>query len=232
MDEFKPVERIVIDDLRTLRVLSHPLRSQILEMFGNEPLTVKQVADRLGLTSNKLYYHVNMLEGHGLLRIVETRTVGNMIEKLYRTAADRFDVDADLLSFSTSAGRDSGEQCIVSILDATREDLLRSIEARRLLRAQGHQLEPRESILQRCLSRLPKARADEFQQRLCALVEEFGQADVDVARSEGSSAGDAAAGAENDVQTYALAVVFYATSSFPEQDGTGETNPEEGKGQV
>ena len=214
MSEFQPMKHVVIDDLKTLQIMADPLRSQILEMFGEEPLTVKQVADRLGLTSSKLYYHVNLLEQHGLLRIVETRLVGNMIEKLYRTVAERFEIRADLLSFSTSAGREGAEQLVLSPLDATREDILRSIEARRLRRLQGDELEPRQATVNRCLSRLSDAQAEDFQRRLCVLVEEFAQAGEEPSLGDGTEGGG-----ESDAQTYALTVAFYATWSFPEQDG-------------
>ena len=170
--------------------------------------TVKQVADRLGLTSNKLYYHVKLLEQHGLLRMVETRTVGNMIEKLYRTVAERFKIDANLLSFSTSAGQEDMEQLIVSALDATREDVLRSMEVRRMQRLRGDKLKPRQAIVTRSLSRLSDARAEDFRKRLCALLEEFGQTDKEPSLGDGTG---------SDVQTYALAVAFYATRRFPEQ---------------
>jgi DNA-binding transcriptional ArsR family regulator len=212
MSDFQPMERIVIEDLKTLQIVADPLRSQILELFGADPLTVKQVANRLGLTPNKLYYHVNLLEEHGLLRVVETRTVGNMIERLYRTVADRFEIRADLLSFSTtSAGQEGAEQLVVSPLDATREDLLRSMEARRLWRLQGDELKPRQAIVNRCLSRLSEARAVDFQRRLCALIEEFAQADEESPHGTDPQGSDKA-------QTYALTVAFYATWGFPEQD--------------
>jgi DNA-binding transcriptional ArsR family regulator len=213
MSKFKQMKRIVIEDLKTLQVLAHPLRSQILDVFCEEPLTVKQAAGRLGLTANKLYYHVNLLEQHGLLRIVETRTVGNMIEKLYRTVAEQFKIDANLLSFSDSADQEGAEQLVVSALDTTREDVLRSMEVTRLQRLQGNELKPRQATVTRCLSRLSDARAEDFRKRLCTLVEEFGQAD------EKSSLGDGReSGTESDVQTYALTVAFYATWHFPEQD--------------
>ncbi len=213
MSDFQPMERIVIDDLKTLQIVADPLRSQILELFGEKPLTVKQVANRLGLAPNKLYYHVNLLEEHELLRVVETRTVGNMIERLYRTVADRFEIKADLLSFTTAGEQGEAEQLAVSPLDATREDLLRSMEARRLRRLQGDELKPRQAIINRCLSRLSDARAADFQRRLCALVEEFAQADEKPFLDVGPGDGD-----DGEAQTYALTVAFYATWGFPERD--------------
>jgi len=213
MDEFQPVKHLVIDDLKTVQIMADPLRSQILELFGEEPLTVKQVADRLGLAPNRLYYHVNLLEQHGLLRVVETRMVGNMVEKLYHTAAERFEIKADLLSFSTAAGQKDAEQLVLSSLDATREDLLRSMEARRLRRLQGDELEPRQATVTRCLSRLSDAQATDLLARLDALIEEFGQAG-----KEPSLGGGPESGEQSNTQTYALTVAFYPTWSFPEED--------------
>jgi hypothetical protein len=214
MATFQRKPHLIIKDLKALQVLSHPLRSQLLDQFDAEPQTVKQVANRLGMTANKLYYHVNMLEEHGLLALVETRTVGNLLERLYQTAAERFEVDANLLSFRNDAGREQAEQFVVTSLDATRQDLLRSMEARRLRREQGEELRPTQAVVTRCVSRLSEERAEAFRQRLCALVEEFGNAD---------EAGQGASDAERtDLEQYALSVAYYASSGFPEQDDERE----------
>ena len=208
MVPFQRKPHLIIDDLKTLQVVSHPLRAQLLDQFDAKPQTVKQVADRLGVTANKLYYHVNMLEEHGLLAVAETRTVGNLIEKRYQTAAERFEVDGNLLSFSTQEGREQAERTVVASLDATRDDLLRSMEARRMRRERGETLRPREIVVNRCISRLSEEQAEAFRQRLYALVQEFGAAD-----EAGTPAGD-----EEGVDTYSLTVAYYASFGFPEQD--------------
>jgi DNA-binding MarR family transcriptional regulator len=207
MTQFQRKPNMVIDNLKALQVLSHPLRSQLLDQFDVAPQTVKQVAARLGMTANKLYYHVKLLEEHGLLALVETRTVGNLLEKLYQTAAERFEVDQNLLSFSTHEGREQAEQFVVTSLDATRQDLLRSMEARRIRREQGEELRPTQAIVSRVVSRLSEEQAEAFGQRLCALMKEFGDAD----ETEGASAESAKEG----IKTYALGVAFYESSGFP-----------------
>lgn len=214
MNAFQRKPDMVIDDLKTLQVISHPLRSQLLDHFGAEPQTVKQVATKMGLAANKLYYHVNLLEQHGLLSVVETRTVGNMIEKLYNTAAERFELDADLFSFSTHEGQERAEQFVVTSIDATRQDLLRSMEARHLQRARGGEVRPSQAMVTRCTSRLPEERADAFRQRLRALLEEFGEADVTDGAQEIGVPADGMP--EANVETYALTVVFYVSFDFPE----------------
>ena len=56
-------KRFHIADLETLRAIADPLRVQIMELLeGGQALTVKQVAEKLGLAPSKLYYHFGALE--------------------------------------------------------------------------------------------------------------------------------------------------------------------------
>ena len=48
---------------------------------GRTAIVPAEYAGRLGLAPTRLYYHINLLEKHGLLVVDETRTVGNLIEK-------------------------------------------------------------------------------------------------------------------------------------------------------
>lgn len=86
----------VIDDLGTLRVLSDPLRLRLIEALGGEPTTVKVLARVLGVKPNRLYYHVNLLEEHGLIRVTETRLVSGIVERTYGLVARHFAVSDDL----------------------------------------------------------------------------------------------------------------------------------------
>ena len=65
--------------------LSSPTRIRILKLC-TEPLSVRQIAERLGVPPTRLYYHVNLLEDAGFLQVVHTRKSGARIEKLYRVA--------------------------------------------------------------------------------------------------------------------------------------------------
>ena len=80
----------MIENLETLKVVADPLRLRILDAFGDKPHTVKQIAKVLEIPPNKLYYHVNMLEEHGLIRVVNTRLVSGIVEKTYRATAYLF----------------------------------------------------------------------------------------------------------------------------------------------
>ena len=55
--------------LDEVRVLAHPLRIKLLELFAAEPRTTKQAAEILGENPTRLYHHVNALERVGLIAL-------------------------------------------------------------------------------------------------------------------------------------------------------------------
>jgi len=119
----------VIKDLETLKVITDPLRFQILEILGEEPKTVKYVADKLGMTSNRLYYHFNLLESAGLIKVVRTQTINNIIEKFYWTTAKEIMVDQEILNANPEMVVEDINRVIIAALDSTKEDIFRSLHS-------------------------------------------------------------------------------------------------------
>jgi DNA-binding transcriptional ArsR family regulator len=211
VESFQQKAEYLVSDLETLKVLADSLRTQLLETLAMEPLTVKQAADRLGLAPSKLYYHVNLLEQHGLLQVVETRMVANMVEKYYQAVATSFRVDQSLLNFQTAEGKEHITNVLGAVLDVTRADLMRTLEAKAgrvesgAWRVESGETEEKRAImLTRSAARISERRAEEFRARLKALEEEF-----DVADDEETA---------DPKQLYALTVAFYPTIYFPEDE--------------
>jgi len=202
--EFQPLERFIIEDLETLSVLADPVRNQIYEILLTGAMNVRQVAERLGLAPSRLYYHINQLEKFGLLRVVETRMVSNIQEKLYRSVAYSLEVAPGLLDFDTERGKQSIQEVLVSTLDTTREDLVRSLQARALSLEQGAPERPRSIIVSRLMATMDDARAEEFHDRLRVLLQEFGEAD-ETGKGEASRL------------QFALTVAFYPSFYFSEK---------------
>lgn len=125
---FVPVEEIVIDDLETLKVMADPLRLRIRELMY-EPCTVKQVAAELDIPPTKLYYHINLLEKHGLIVLVDTRIVSGIIEKHYQVASRGVRVSRNLLSPTGTAQGAGLDVTFTGLFDDTRQDLRASIQA-------------------------------------------------------------------------------------------------------
>lgn len=206
MEESQTTQCLQIQDLDSLRIIAHPLRHQILETLTLQPLTVKQIAQKLGLSPSKLYYHVNLLEQHGLVQVAEKRVIANIIERVYQATAPCLTVDPALLSFRTDEGRRNLHATLASSLDAIRDDLLESLEARATQLARDADEHPRRMMISRSLSRLDEARAKAYLARLQALIEEFEAADAEPASGEEA------------LQTYALSVVFYPRFYYPESE--------------
>ena len=126
--DFVPAEEYIVEDLDTLKVLADPLRLRLRELM-EKPTTVKRVAEKLDMLPTKLYYHINLLEKHGLIVLVDTRIVSGIIEKHYQIAARSVRVAKHLLSTGADNGAEGLNLTIGTALDTTREELLASASA-------------------------------------------------------------------------------------------------------
>lgn len=71
---------------REAKALAHPLRLRILRLCGNEELTNKELADRLGRDPGTILYHVRQLSEAGFLEPAPVRTGDSgALEKPYRS---------------------------------------------------------------------------------------------------------------------------------------------------
>jgi hypothetical protein len=77
--------------------LTSPLRLEILDQFaGPTPLSVRDLAERMGRTPHSIYYHVHLLARVGLLRELGARTgVAGRSETLYQPARDTVAIDSN-----------------------------------------------------------------------------------------------------------------------------------------
>ncbi len=77
----------VIEDPAAAVVALDPTRARLLAALG-EPGSAATLADRVGLSRQKVNYHLRALESHGLVRLVEERPWGGLTERvLVATAA-------------------------------------------------------------------------------------------------------------------------------------------------
>jgi DNA-binding transcriptional ArsR family regulator len=93
-----PSDVLTIERAEQLKALGHPLRLRVLEMLGGEgeePLTNRELAQRLGVDPGHLHFHVKMLLRAGL---IERAGGGKGREKPYRAVATTVRVAPQLLS--------------------------------------------------------------------------------------------------------------------------------------
>jgi len=160
-----------IANLETLRVLTDPLRMRLMSAFADQPdtpVTVKQLANQLEVRPTRLYYHVNLLEEHGLIKVASSRVVSGIIEKSYIPAARSINIDQELLKVSP-AGREATAATIQALMQATAVEISAGIDAA----AMATEDDRRQMQIGKSGAHLsPEAHA-EFFKRLNELTDEF-----------------------------------------------------------
>ena len=86
-----------LETIEQLRSVADPLRIRIYEALAVNPRTATQVGEELDEPAPKTHYHVRELERVGLVRLVETRERGGILEKYYRAVARGLRVPPSIL---------------------------------------------------------------------------------------------------------------------------------------
>lgn len=203
----------LISDLETLKVMTDPLHLQMFELLSLEPQTVNQVAHKLGTPGSRLYYHFNLMESAGLIRVVDTRMVNNIVEKIYWVTADDIEIDRNLVNFSSPAGQDNVARVMRSSLDATREDILRTLQVRSAELERGAQPHPRQMVIQKLKKRCRDETFQQFVDEFNALLKAFD----DLPEEQGT---------DDETSVYSIACFLYPSFAFGENNETldGEGN--------
>lgn len=94
LKEAAPLHRV--SDLDRARALLHPLRLAVL-LHAREPASAPEIAARLGLSRQRVHYHVRALADAGFLRRAGRRTKRNMVEQRYVAVARSFVLSPELL---------------------------------------------------------------------------------------------------------------------------------------
>lgn len=96
----------VINDPATATVALEPVRSRLLSELA-APASAATLATRVGLARQKINYHLNTLEAHGLVRLAEERKWGGLTERLMVATAASYVVSPSALG---PAGTDPGRE--------------------------------------------------------------------------------------------------------------------------
>ena len=86
----------VIDDPAAAAVALGPMRSRLLSELAS-PASAATLAARVGLARQKVNYHLNALEAHGLVRLAEKRKWGGLTERLLVATAASYVVSPSAL---------------------------------------------------------------------------------------------------------------------------------------
>jgi DNA-binding transcriptional ArsR family regulator len=87
----------VIDDPSAAEVSLDPIRARLLAELA-EPGSASTLAPRVGLTRQKVNYHLRTLERHGLVELLEERRKGNCTERVLQATAASYVISPAALS--------------------------------------------------------------------------------------------------------------------------------------
>jgi DNA-binding transcriptional ArsR family regulator len=112
-----------LESIEQMRAMADDLRLRILQVLAHSAMTVTEVGRQLAVPANKTHYHVRELERVGLVRQVETRERGGVLEKYFRAVARDFNVPSTLLRGATD---DEGLALVGNMLQSLVQGFLRA----------------------------------------------------------------------------------------------------------
>ena len=118
----------VIDSPAAAAVALHPMRARLLAELA-APASAATVAQRVGLTRQKVNYHLRLLESHGLVQEAGTRRHGGLTERLLVATASSFVVSPAALGASACDPARARDRLSASYLVALAARLVREVGA-------------------------------------------------------------------------------------------------------
>lgn len=177
-----PEAEHLIDDLEALKVYFDPMRSRIMRTVAYTPRTVQEIAQELDVPFTRLYYHMGLLEKHGLIRVVETRNLSGAVEeKFYQIAARSFVIDRSLLTVSSEDGDEEidGLEIILGTMFDDAMGAIRTSIHEGKLDVNKTSPEANAMLVRNGRFRIPKDKETEFHQKFLDLMTEMATAGCD-----------------------------------------------------
>lgn len=182
----------VITTPQQIEALSNPVRIRIMHL-ATEPITVGELADRLGVPATRLYYHVNLLVEVGFLAQVDQRKSGARIEKIYRRTASDLTLGSNVVE-TIGDTRRAADAAAALLFDPARVEVADVIE-------QVFVGSRPTSAFGRTVVRLTPDDAERFRARLEQLVEDLRSASND-----------------RNTESYSMTVAFVPIGSRTEEE--------------
>jgi DNA-binding transcriptional ArsR family regulator len=118
----------VIDDARAAEVSLDPVRAKLLAELS-DPGSATTLAQRVGLSRQKVNYHLRALERSGLVELVEERRKGNCTERMLRATAASYVISPSVLGAVEPDPRRSPDRLSAHWLLAVAARLVRDVGA-------------------------------------------------------------------------------------------------------
>lgn len=74
---------LLLKDPTDLKSLYHPIRLKIIKQLLKEPMYAAELAKKLKIHEQKIYYHINIMQNSGILNVVERKEIRGTIATSY-----------------------------------------------------------------------------------------------------------------------------------------------------
>ncbi len=125
----------VIEDPAAATVALEPMRSRLLSELA-APASAATLAARVGTTRQKVNYHLNALEAHGLVRLAQERQWGGLTERLLVATAASYVASPGALGLIAADPSRKIDKLSASYLVALGARVVREVEGGLVRRAE------------------------------------------------------------------------------------------------
>ncbi|MFN2590796.1 MAG: helix-turn-helix domain-containing protein [Actinomycetota bacterium] len=160
----------VFHTAEALKALADPLRLRLLLLMADRPVTVKEAAEALGVPPTRLYYHVKILERHGLIEVTDRRVVSGIEERTYGALAKNW-----TMSPSLAASAISTSGTLRAVINLVRAELEAGLQQRPEAPMSSDISSPLPAVGLTQLALSPDE-LEEVEARLGGLMDDFGAA--------------------------------------------------------
>lgn len=188
--------RLRVYTAQQFKALGDPTRWRILSIIKHEPLTAKQLGERLNIPPGTVGHHLQVLEAAGLVQVIARRLIRGIVAKYYTRTARVFGLD---FSPEISPKLESTLQFLTNARDELADTLQAGEEDGSDISASSNKEVFRTTAFPH--ARLSEERAKEFGARLEALADEFATAESDP-----------------DGQVYSLSIAYFLAPPYLQSD--------------
>ncbi len=121
----EPEEVFWIENMETFEVIGDTVRMEILEWLSR-PRSVKELAELMEVPRTRLYHHIGLLVDAGVIRVVDSRDVGAMTERIYQVTAHSYQPSPGFLE--SADPRRQAQLILDALFASTRADFVRAVE--------------------------------------------------------------------------------------------------------
>jgi len=108
---------MVIKEPEAFELLADETRRKILYLLRVKEMTVSQIAEELGVTSQAIYFHIRKLLKGNMIEVVKEERLGHLIESYYRATAEDFLLSHGKVSSQTLHDKKLTEEQVTKVLN-------------------------------------------------------------------------------------------------------------------